>query len=277
MIISYRLSNSPNYTIDSYYDMVKGYSKLCANYNKLPAEEKIKVQISKYHVWKVEINSIKRLIKSEKITDIEKLLLEDQQNILQKEAWGCREEIYRLYHKELPQNDQGADKFLEKIEGEHIILEMPVTKCNIGFEKYVSLSPIEKIRLLISQSNMLEMELFALAMRRESLKMHEYESLFLNYRIDILKKCISRISLSITITFYKEFKRDTPGMEKYYEEILRKGSEILHSRYKFLGKEECRYPYDFKRPNEVPTDEWGSPEIDWKTGDEIPYEKRHYT
>jgi hypothetical protein len=245
-------------------NMLEEYSELCAKYITLPREEKIKVQIAKYYVWKLEITLIKKLLTSKKINDLEKLLLEDQQNLLRKEAGKCREEMHRLYHNELPQNYPEVYKFMEKIEG-YVSLEAPVTKRNIDLEKYITLSPMDRIRLLASQSKILEIEKDALARRRESHKIDEYEKLFLNYRIKILSECIEIISKSITLTFAKGFTRDSPELKEFYREIGR----ISYSDWKFKGKEYYRYPYDFKRPNEVPPDEWGSPDINWKTGSRI--------
>lgn len=242
-------------------DMLEEYSELCAKYNTLPREEKIKVQIAKYYVWKLELNLIEKVGKSKKINDLEKLLLEDQQNILQKESWECREEMHRLYRSELPQNYPEVYNFMEKIEG-YVILEAPVTKRNISLEKYITLSPMDRIGLLISQSKMFKIEMSALARRRESHKIDEYEKLFLNYRIKILYECTERISMSETLTFAKGFTRDSPGVKEFFHEI----GGISYSNWKFKGKEYYRYPYDFKRPDEVPPDEWGSPDINWKTG-----------
>ena len=215
---------------------VKQYSESCAAYSKYPPATKLEVQMIKYSVWNVEINSIKRLLESTKITEMEKLLLEDHQNILQKEAWECRDEAYRLYEEFLP--NPRIYKVLEEEVGAHNSLDLPVTKRNIDFEKYVTLSPVEKIHLLISQQNMLEMEMFALGKRRESLQLIEGEKQFLNYRIKILKKCISIISECITLTFYQYFKRDSPAAIEFYEEMLRAGSGLGgYTDFKFHGKE----------------------------------------
>lgn len=254
--------------LDKFKDLSGGtteYSELCTKYDKLPPEEKIKVQISKYYVWKVEINSIKWIWKSAKLNDIEKLLLEDQQNVLQKEAWECREEIYRLYHNELPQNYPEAEKLLKKIEGAHVSLEMPVTKRNIDFDKYITLSPMERILLLISQSRMLEVERLAVSRRRKSLKIDEYERPFLNYRLYFLSECISTIPKCITFTFATGFTRDSPEAKEFYKKIQGLDFPILFRDHNFADKEHYRYPYDFKRPNEVPPDEWKHPNIKWKT------------
>ena len=250
-----------------YDNKVEQYSDSCAAYSKYPPDTKLGVQIVKYGVWNVEINSIKRLLESTKITKMEKLLLEDHQNILQKEAWECRGEAYRLYEEVL--TNPAIDKVLEEEVGAHNSLELPVTKRNIDFEKYVTLSPVERIHLLISQQNMLEMEMFALGKRRESLQLIEGEKQFLNYRIKILEKCISIISECITLTFYQYFKRDSPAAIEFYEEMLRAGPGLGYTAKIFPGKEYLRYPYDFKRPNEVPPDEWGSPDLNWKTGHTI--------
>lgn len=240
------------------------YSKLCAKYNTLPSEEKLKMQIAKYYVWELELKLIKKLKNSSKINDLEKLLLEDQQNLLQREIWECMNEMHRLNSTENIQNFPKEYIIMEKIRG-YVGSEEPVTKRNINFEKYITLSPIERIHLLISQSKILDIEKNALARRRDSHKIHEYEKLFLNYRIEILSKCVEIISMSITLTFAKEFTRDSPGVKEFYSEIR----GISYFNRKFKSKEYYRYPYDFKRPGEVPPDEWGSPDINWKTGSRI--------
>jgi hypothetical protein len=268
MIKSYEHSLSSNKASGTISGEVIKYSKLYAIYNELPPEEKIKVQISKYNVWNIEINSIKSLHESSRINEMEKLLLEDHQNILQTEAWECRKEIDRIFQEEIPQNYLEADKILEKIKNVYISLEVTTGRRIIDFEKYINLSPVEKIRLLISQKNMIYMEQCALDRRRKSLKLDEYEMLFLNYRINFLSKCALIIHDCIIFTFYKYFKRGSPRVKEFYEEILSSGNYIGGNN-KFRGKEYCRYPYDFKRPDNVPPNQWGSPNYDWNTDDHI--------
>ena len=154
----YHIRSNKDVGVDN--DMLREYSKLCGTYSIIHPGYKMKAQIAKCNVWKIEINSIKRLRESARINEMEKLLLEDHKNTLQKEAWECREELYRVYHEELSQVYPDTDEFLEKIEGACIGLEKPVTKRNIDFEKYIKLSPAEKIRLRIAQSCMLKMEKF---------------------------------------------------------------------------------------------------------------------
>ena len=142
---------------------------------------------------------------------------------------------------------------------------MPVTKRNIDFEKYITLSPMERILLLISQSRMLEVERLAVSRRRKSLKIDEYERPFLNYRLYFLSECISMIPKCITFTFATGFTRDSPMAKEFYKEIRRLGFPILFRNHNFADEEHYRYPYDFKRPDEVPPDKWKHPNVKWKT------------
>jgi hypothetical protein len=164
--------------------------------------------------------------------------------------------------------DVDESPILEKIKNVYISLEVTTGRRIIDFEKYINLSPVEKIRLLISQKNMIYMEQCALDRRRKSLKLDEYEMLFLNYRINFLSKCALIIHDCIIFTFYKYFKRGSPRVKEFYEEILSSGNYIGGNN-KFRGKEYCRYPYDFKRPDNVPPNQWGSPNYDWNTDDHI--------
>jgi hypothetical protein len=273
MIKSYECNPDYNVRFSKYvgvnHEMLKEYSKLYDIYDRIYPEYKIKVQIAKCNVWNIEINSIKSLLESAKINEVEKLLLEDHKNTLQKEAWECCEELYRIYHEELSQVYPNANEFLVKIEGACIGLEKPVTRHNFDFEKYIKLSPTEKIRLRIAQSGMLNTEKFALGRRKRSLKIDIFEKMFLNYRIQILDDCVWHNSNCIRHIFCEELPRGSSDVEEIYEEMIKAlnlvNKTYLTWRYR-NNLEYYKYPYDFERPSDTSPVEWGSPLYKWKTG-----------
>lgn len=275
MIKSYNCN--PNWTVHDYdihseYDMLKGYTIFYEVYDRIELEYKIEMLIAKCKVWNIEINSIKMLLESTIINEIEKLLLEDHKNMLQNEAWECREELYQVYHGELSQSNPHAEVFLEKIENVCICLEEPVTKRNIDFDKYIKLSHAEKIKLRIAQSRMLDMEIFALVRRQKSLVIDIFENMFLNYRIDFLQSCITHNDRYIRRIFFENISRDSPEVNKIFEEIMKADISIAIITYTWECKynlERFRYPYDFERPNNVSPIEWGDPTVYWKTGTSI--------
>jgi hypothetical protein len=266
MIKSYGLSYTDRYSAPYLSDNDrKEYYEVC---NNADVNSKIVMQLAKYNVWKVEINSIKRLRESNRISEMERLLLEDHQNLLQNEAWECGMKIYSLYKDEPPLNFIKENKISGKIGSIDINLEKPIAERNISYERYHTYSYLDKIRLRIAQHHMLKMEQYALERRYKSRKIHTLEYVYLEFRGSILSECIDLNSKYIMHIFYKEIPRDSPELKESYEEIVRARLVFKYeSDWEHINDfEYYRYPYDFERPDKVSPIDWISPKNDWKTG-----------
>lgn len=184
-----------------YYDMDIGglgdlqlqnmlnYDKMKQEYDLYSPSEKIAIQFAGRRVFNLELEAIEKLRKSIKVDELEKKVLKDQQDILQREIWECDSEIYAAYDN-LPIDDPERDKIHKKIEAVDVAIwpyESGIPELRVFVTKpyYESLPPQDKIKACLTRLQILSSRLYAIEKLRKSLrskKVKEYERLYLEKR-----------------------------------------------------------------------------------------------
>jgi hypothetical protein len=160
---------------------LNNYGMLMEEYDTYSPKKKIKIQLARHSVFSLELTEIEKTQKIKKLDELERQVLQYQQNFLRKKIWVCEDKISDLLDY-IPENDP----FNKKIETANITIRShatPSVKIKMTEKEFQELPPQDKIRTRIMYCNLFYLEFRALEKRkRESLKSRksdEYEQLYL--------------------------------------------------------------------------------------------------